>query len=90
VPTRPELAVRLETLVDHMFDRVFEADERAELLTWIGAWEADNPDVDNAHRITGWIDVAYAFQAREIDDERRPARMPSWSFPRGLVLAAPA
>ena len=57
---RPNLA----TLVDHMFDRVLEAPERAELLSWIETWEADNPDVDNAHRVTGWIDVAYDFQAR--------------------------
>lgn len=42
---------------------VFEAAERAELLTWIRAWEDAHPDVDNAHRITGWIDVAYAFQS---------------------------
>jgi hypothetical protein len=60
--TRPHLA----TLVDHLFDQVLDAAERAELLTWIEAWEAENPDVDNAHRITGWIDVAYTFQAHAV------------------------
>jgi hypothetical protein len=54
----------IEQLVEHMFDQVFTEDERAELLVWIHRWEAANPDVDAAHRVTGWIDVAYAFQAR--------------------------
>ena len=92
MPVHSDLAAKLESLVDHMFDQVFEADERAELLTWIRAWEAANPDVDNAHRITGWIDVAYAFQAREteVGEVRRPARLSSWSLPRGLLLPAPA
>lgn len=57
----------LETLVDRMFDQVLEAAERAELIAWIREWEAAHPEVDNAHRITGWIDVAYAFQARTVD-----------------------
>ena len=52
----------VSTLVDTMFEAVLTPDERAELLIWIRRWEAENPDVDNAHRITGWIDVAYAFQ----------------------------
>ncbi len=47
-----------------MFDQVFSAAERAELLTWIRRWEIENPNVDAAHRVTGWIDVAYAFQVR--------------------------
>lgn len=54
----------LPALVDHMFELVLDDAERRELLTWIQAWEAENPDVDAAHRVTGWIDVAYAFQAR--------------------------
>jgi hypothetical protein len=54
----------VDSLVDRMFDQVLDRDERAELMVRIRAWEAANPDVDNAHRITGWIDVAYEFQAR--------------------------
>jgi hypothetical protein len=71
----------LETLVDHMFDQVLEAPQRAELLQWIRAWEAANPDVDSAHRITGWIDVAYAFQARSdrLTAHDEGARRVSWS-----------
>ena len=54
----------METLVGHMFDEVLEASQRAQLLECIRAWEAANPNVDNAHRVTGWIDVAYEFQSR--------------------------
>ena len=54
----------IEKLVDHMFDQVFADAERTELLTWIRRWDIENPDVDAAHRLTGWIDVAYAFQMR--------------------------
>lgn len=64
VRTRTSKLPSLEVLVDRMFDRVFEAGERAELLVWIQKWEAANPDVDAAYRITGWIDVAYEFQAQ--------------------------
>lgn len=53
----------LDDLIEHMFEQVLDAAERAELRTWIEAWEAANPDADAAHRVTGWIDVAYAFQA---------------------------
>jgi hypothetical protein len=53
----------VDSLVDRMFDQVLDPDERAELMVRIRAWEAAHPDVDNAHRITGWIDVAYEFQA---------------------------
>jgi hypothetical protein len=56
--------LNVDSLVDRMFDQVLDPDERAELMLRIRAWEAANPDVDNAHRITGWIDVAYEFQAR--------------------------
>jgi hypothetical protein len=54
----------LDRLVEHMFDQVFTESERAELLVWIHRWEAENPEVDSALRVTGWIDVAYSFQAR--------------------------
>jgi hypothetical protein len=54
-----------------MFGEVFTPDERADLLTWIQAWEAENPDVTAAERVTGWIDVAYAFQERGVS-------VPSW------------
>lgn len=86
---QPALPAKLETLVDHMFDQVFEADERAELMLWIHEWEAANPDVDNAHRITGWIDVAYAFQARELLDGevRKPVWTSAWTVPLGLSFA---
>ena len=64
----------LPALVDHMFELVLDEAERRELLTWIQAWEAENPDVDAAHRVTGWIDVAYAFQARA-DRKSAPAHV---------------
>ncbi len=51
-------------MIDRMFDQVLTEDERVELLAWIEEWETANPDADSAHRVTGWIDVAYAFQAR--------------------------
>lgn len=54
----------LTRLVDHMFDQVLGEEERVELLAWIRRWESANPGVDAAHRVTGWIDVAYEFQAR--------------------------
>lgn len=82
----------LETLVDHMFDQVLEADARAGLLVWIREWEAANPDVDNAHRITGWIDVAYAFQARNLvtGDARRSFRVTERVLPRLLAFQTSA
>jgi hypothetical protein len=80
VPVDSGTPVTLETLVDRMFDRVLEASERAELLAWIRAWEAANPDVDNAHRVTGWIDVAYAFASRSGQQvESRERVRTSWS-----------
>lgn len=54
----------LAGLIDHMFEQVLGRRERAELLLWIREWEDANPNVDAAHRVTGWIDVADAFQAR--------------------------
>lgn len=54
----------VEALVGHMFEQVLTGPERAELLIWNHRWEAANPDLDPAHRVTGWIDVACAFQAR--------------------------
>jgi len=81
VAQRVGLPAHLETLVDHMFDQVLDAQERSELLAWIRAWEDANPDVDNAHRVTGWIDVAYAFQARQRSEIRDRARSAAWSLP---------
>ena len=51
-------------LVDRMFGEVLTDDERADLLTWFRAWEAENPQATSAERVTGWIDVAYAYQER--------------------------
>jgi hypothetical protein len=64
VATRPDVSLNLESLVHHMFDQVLDESERAELMSWIRRWEAANPGVDAAHRVTGWIDVAYEFQSR--------------------------
>ena len=75
----------VDALVDRMFDQVLDHDERSELMVRIRAWEAANPDVDNAHRITGWIDVAYEFQARRpasaetLSPIRRHLSSVSWS-----------
>ena len=55
----------LARLVDRMFEHVMNESERAELLVCIREWEAANPDVDAAHRVTGWIDVAYDLRARK-------------------------
>lgn len=73
-PVRPQ---PIAALVDSMFAEVFTPEERAGLLEHIEVWEAENPDVSNAQRVTGWIDVAYAFQARQ---RPRPAadRLPLW------------
>lgn len=54
---------RLRPLVERMFSEVLTATEREELLEWITAWEAENQEAPAAQRVTGWIDVAYAFQA---------------------------
>jgi hypothetical protein len=69
-------SVSVESLVDRLFDRVLEPDERAELLIRIQAWEAANPGVDNARRVTGWIDVTYEFHAqqRAVVETRSPVR----------------
>ena len=53
----------LASLVDTMFSEVLTPEERGELLVHIREWEKQNPDVTPAQRVTGWIDVAYAFQA---------------------------
>ena len=83
-------ALDLEGLVEHMFEHVLSAPERAELLVWIRWWEAANPDADAAHRVTGWIDVAYAFQMRA---EGRPVaseavRESAWASGRGSARFA--
>ena len=68
-----------------MFGEVFTPDERADLLTWIQAWEAENPDVTAAERVTGWLDVAYAFQERGVS-------VPSWrpAKPAQVSVEVPA
>lgn len=55
----------LSALVDNMFADVFTPAERQQLLVRIEAWEAANPGLTSAQRITGWIDVAYAYQAEK-------------------------
>ena len=74
----------LARLVDHMFDQVLDDEERAELLVWIRRWEDRNPGVDPAHRVTGWIDVAYEFQARR---DGTPVPTSSTSWPHGTAVA---
>ncbi len=71
---RPRAQLDVARLVDSMFGEVFTADERADLRAWIEAWEAENPDVTAAERVTGWIDVAYSFQERGVS-------VPSWRPP---------
>lgn len=82
MPPRQVCPIDLEALVHHMFDQVLEESERAELLGWIQKWEAQNPDVDPAHRVTGWIDVAYAFKSRT--DVRAEVRSPVRGSPAGI------
>jgi hypothetical protein len=63
--TRTPGPADVAALIDGMFADVLSAAERRELRVWIERWDAENPDVDPANRVTGWIDVAYAFQARQ-------------------------
>jgi hypothetical protein len=86
--TRATASADVAGLVDHMFAGVFTPEERAELLIWIREWEAANPDVDSAHRITGWIDVAYAFQSRRPRTVRTPA--PAAAHPVRTLQPGPA
>ena len=88
VGNRVRSALNLEALVEHMFDQVLSAPEREELLVWIRRWEAAHPDADAAHRVTGWIDVAYEFQARSHPSRAglEPVREPVWSL-GNLALA---
>lgn len=79
----------VSTLVETMFADVFTSDERATLLERIHEWERENPDVDAAHRVTGWIDVAYAYQ-EQLDraaptPAAKPARIPATSWGLGLA-----
>jgi len=67
MPGSPEQARSTAELVDSMFGSLFDATERALLLQRIEGFDAANPGLDNARRITGWIDVAYAFQAERRD-----------------------
>jgi hypothetical protein len=72
----------VSALVETMFANVFTADERAALLDRIHEWERRNPEVDSAHRITGWIDVAYAYQSHlNRADESRPTATGSTPAP---------
>ena len=61
---RTRVPADVATLVDHMFEQVMGEAERAELLASIKAWEAENPEVDSAHRVTAWIDIAYEVRSR--------------------------
>jgi hypothetical protein len=75
----------LGRLVDRMFENVMNESERAELLVCIREWESANPEVDAAHRVTGWIDVAYDLRAsKRVNEEGRqdvrvaPALLDNW------------
>lgn len=81
--SRPRAQLDVAALVDRMFGEVFTEEERADLLAWITAWEAENPDVTAAERVTGWIDVAYAFQERGVS-------RPSWRPPQPAPVTADA
>jgi hypothetical protein len=79
--SRPRAQLDVAALVDSMFGEVFTAEERADLLAWIQSWETENPEVTAAERVTGWIDVAYAFQERGVS-------LPSWRPPRAAPQPA--
>lgn len=53
----------IDGLVENMFRDVLAEDERAELVERIRAWEVENPDLSPGQRISGWIDIAYDYQA---------------------------
>ena len=80
----------MESLVDRLFEQVLDPAERAELLIRIREWEAANPDVDSAHRITGWIDVAYEFQATNIAGDEIRSRVRTRTRSSGTWLASAA
>jgi hypothetical protein len=62
--TTPEPDERkIDSLVDNMFRDVFTDEERAELVERIKVWEVDHPGLTPSQRISGWIDLAYDFQA---------------------------
>jgi hypothetical protein len=86
VATKVRARFDAEALVEHMFEQVLTGPERAELLIRIHRWEAANPDADPAHRVTGWSDVAYAFQAR-LDGRPQTEAAPGTSarWPDGVV-----
>ncbi len=88
MPRKARSPSSLDGLVERMFDQVLEKDERAELLTRIREWEAAHPDVDPAHRVTAWIDLAYELQApplatppgSPVEPAERAARVdPGWT-----------
>ena len=64
MPKRIHGSADLATLVEHMFEQVMTEPERAELLASITVWESEHPDVDAAHRVTAWIDIAYEIRAK--------------------------
>lgn len=74
-------------LVDNMFAEVLTPDERVGLLEWIRVWEDANPGATSAERVTGWIDVAYAYQARRRGDSSAEAVR---VHPSATGLAGPA
>ena len=62
---RKDSAPDVAALVENMFADVLTPSERQDLLARIEAWEAANPGLSSAERITGWIDVAYEYQAEK-------------------------
>ena len=84
--SRPRAQLDVAVLVDSMFGEVFTVEERVDLLTWIRAWEAENPGVTAADRVTGWIDVAYSFQEREVSQSSlRPHVTPPRPAPEPAI-----
>jgi hypothetical protein len=67
VTRKERTPANIDGLVDRMFDQVLSEAERAELLDRIREWEAANPDVAPAQRVTAWIDLAYELQASHRD-----------------------
>lgn len=62
---RKDSSPDVAALVENMFADVLTPSERQDLLARIELWEAANPGLSSAERITGWIDVAYEYQAEK-------------------------
>lgn len=62
---RKDPPTEVAALVENMFADVLTPAERQVLLARIEEWEAANPGLTSAQRITGWIDVAYEYQAEK-------------------------